>query len=69
MSASEYSWELLTRLCSQNGKSEEWIGEWMEARGNREQLVLATKVSQNFRLWDAVQEIIFDWLAVYEQLR
>ncbi len=30
---------------SQDGSSEEIIGEWMEARGNREQLVVATKVS------------------------
>lgn len=27
----------------QDDKSEEWIGEWMEARGNRDQIVLATK--------------------------
>ncbi len=30
--------------CSQDGSSEEFIGEWMEQRGNREQLVIATKV-------------------------
>jgi hypothetical protein len=28
----------------QNGESEEWIGEWMEKRGVREQMVVATKV-------------------------
>ncbi|KAM3071252.1 hypothetical protein ACMFMF_007725 [Clarireedia jacksonii] len=33
----------------QNGQSETWIGEWMKARGNREQLVLATKYSTGFR--------------------
>ncbi|KAJ7243766.1 aryl-alcohol dehydrogenase [Mycena rebaudengoi] len=27
----------------QDGSSEEFIGEWMEARGNRDQLVIATK--------------------------
>lgn len=25
------------------GESEEWVGEWMEARGNRDKIVLATK--------------------------
>jgi len=27
----------------QEGESEQWIGEWMEARGNRNEIVLATK--------------------------
>lgn len=27
----------------QNGESEMWIGEWMEERGIRDQIVLATK--------------------------
>jgi len=27
----------------QEGQSEEWIGEWMEERGNRDEIVLATK--------------------------
>lgn len=30
--------------CSQDGTSEELIGEWMELRGNRDQMVIATKV-------------------------
>jgi aryl-alcohol dehydrogenase-like predicted oxidoreductase len=30
---------------SQNQTSEEFIGEWMEARNNRDQIVLATKAS------------------------
>lgn len=29
----------------QNDESELWIGEWMEARGVRDQMVIATKVS------------------------
>lgn len=29
---------------SQDEVSEEWVGEWMEERGNRDQLVIATKV-------------------------
>ena len=32
-------------LYSQDGTSEEFIGEWAEARGIRDQLVLATKVN------------------------
>ena len=28
----------------QNGESEEWIGEWMEKNGVRDQMVVATKV-------------------------
>lgn len=31
-------------LRSQDGETEEWIGEWMESRQNRDQIVLATKV-------------------------
>ncbi|GJE90536.1 NADP-dependent oxidoreductase domain-containing protein [Phanerochaete sordida] len=34
----------------QGGESEEWVGEWMEARGNRDQLVIATKFSA---AWEA----------------
>lgn len=26
-----------------DGESEEWVGEWMEKRGNRDKIVLATK--------------------------
>lgn len=32
----------------QAGESEEWIGEWMEARGVREEIVLATKYTNQF---------------------
>lgn len=28
----------------QNGESERWIGDWMEERGVRDQMVIATKV-------------------------
>lgn len=35
-----------SRTNSQDGSSEEFLGEWMEERGNREQIVLATKVSE-----------------------
>ncbi|KAJ5690939.1 Aldo/keto reductase [Penicillium malachiteum] len=33
----------------QNEQSEQWIGEWVEARKNRDQLVLATKFSMDYR--------------------
>ena len=33
----------------QGGQSEEWIGEWMRMRGNRDQLVVATKFSFHYR--------------------
>ena len=32
-------------ICSQDGSSEQFIGEWAEARGIRDQLIIATKVS------------------------
>ncbi|KAL4903585.1 hypothetical protein BDW74DRAFT_185973 [Aspergillus multicolor] len=32
-----------TANCYQDNQSEEWIGEWMEGRGNRDQMVIATK--------------------------
>ncbi|KJZ79223.1 Norsolorinic acid reductase [Hirsutella minnesotensis 3608] len=30
-------------------ESEKWIGEWMKKRGNRDQMVIATKFTTNFR--------------------
>ena len=33
----------------QNEQSEAWIGEWMEARGNRDEMVIATKFTTNYR--------------------
>ncbi|KAF2652965.1 norsolorinic acid reductase, partial [Lophiostoma macrostomum CBS 122681] len=32
-----------TAVNYQNNQSEEWLGEWMEARGNRDEMVIATK--------------------------
>ncbi|KAI1820824.1 aldo/keto reductase [Xylaria intraflava] len=32
----------------QGGDSEAWIGEWMKKRGNRDQMVIATKFTTNF---------------------
>jgi len=33
----------------QNEESETWIGEWMESRGIRDEIVLATKFTNNYR--------------------
>ncbi|KIA75644.1 hypothetical protein HK57_00576 [Aspergillus ustus] len=33
----------------QQEESEEWIGEWMKERGNRDQMVIATKYTTGFR--------------------
>jgi len=33
----------------QNEQSEEWLGEWMEKRGVRDQIVVATKYTTNYR--------------------
>src|ERR1700742_899381 len=33
----------------QNEQSEEWIGEWMKERGIRDELVIATKYTTNYR--------------------
>jgi aryl-alcohol dehydrogenase-like predicted oxidoreductase len=40
----------------QYGQSEEWVGEWMKARGNRDEIVLATKFSTGY-LGDQKQKI------------
>lgn len=34
----------------QHGESEQWLGEWMNARGNRDQIVLATKYTSGFQI-------------------
>lgn len=39
-------------------ESEKWIGEWMQKRGNRDQMVLATKYTTPFRAGRAGEEII-----------
>jgi aryl-alcohol dehydrogenase-like predicted oxidoreductase len=33
----------------QEEESETWLGEWMTARGNRDQLVIATKYMADYR--------------------
>ncbi|KAF4774480.1 hypothetical protein HER10_EVM0000070 [Colletotrichum scovillei] len=36
----------------QAGQSEEWVGEWLASRGNRDDIVLATKYSSAYQLHD-----------------
>lgn len=36
----------------QNEQSEEWIGEWAAKRGIRDQLVIATKFTSDYRSWE-----------------
>ncbi|KAJ5765944.1 norsolorinic acid reductase A [Penicillium odoratum] len=38
-----------TANCYQDEQSEEWLGEWMKARGNRDQMVIATKYTTGYR--------------------
>src|ERR1700761_2419052 len=33
----------------QDEQSETWIGEWMKARGNRDEMVIATKFTTNYQ--------------------
>jgi len=42
----------------QGEESEKWIGEWMEKRGNRDQIVLATKFTTPFRAGHGDTEIL-----------
>ena len=35
----------------QDEESEQWIGEWMQARQNRDRIVLATKFTSDYRSW------------------
>ncbi|CEJ59760.1 putative aryl-alcohol dehydrogenase AAD14 [Penicillium brasilianum] len=36
----------------QNEQSEAWIGEWMASRKNRDQIVIATKFTTDYRTWE-----------------
>lgn len=36
----------------QNGQSEEWIGEWMALRKNRDQMVIATKYTTDYKWFE-----------------
>ena len=45
----------------QDGSSEEFIGEWMETRGIRDQIVIATKVGTSF-IVEVVERSSTRWL-------
>ncbi|MCJ1411665.1 hypothetical protein MMC19_005756 [Ptychographa xylographoides] len=42
----------------QNEESETWIGEWMAKRGNRDQMVIATKFTTNFNTYKGHDGVI-----------
>jgi aryl-alcohol dehydrogenase-like predicted oxidoreductase len=44
----------------QKEESEQWIGEWMKKRGNRDQMVIATKFTTCFRAGYGDKEIIIN---------
>ena len=49
----------------QNGESEQWLGEWMAARGNRDEMVIATKYAsapQAFALGEGIIQSNFTGL-------
>ncbi|KAK6354512.1 hypothetical protein TWF696_003655 [Orbilia brochopaga] len=48
-----------TAINYQNGESEQWIGEWMEQRGNRSEMVIATKCSTGYRYHEMSKGGIF----------
>lgn len=43
----------------QGGQSEEWIGEWMETRGRRDEMVLSTKYAMGYMGGQPVQQSNF----------
>ena len=43
----------------QGGQSEEWIGEWMENNGRRDELVISTKYTLAYMLGKPVQQSNF----------
>jgi len=43
----------------QGGQSEEWIGEWMEMTGRRNELVIATKYTLGWKTGQPVQHSNF----------
>lgn len=49
--------KLLTPRCRANsyqgGESEMWIGEWMEERGRRDEMVIATKYTDAYQMHHA----------------
>jgi len=44
----------------QDEESEQWLGEWMKKRGNRDQMVIATKFTTSYRTAHSSKEIIIN---------
>lgn len=44
----------------QDEQSEQWLGEWMKKRGNRDQMVIATKFTTCYRSAHASKETIIN---------
>ncbi|KUJ16125.1 Aldo/keto reductase [Mollisia scopiformis] len=44
----------------QDEQSEQWVGEWMKERGNRDQMVIATKFTTAYRTAHSSKEIIIN---------
>ena len=40
----------------QGGQSEEWIGEWMQKTGHRDEMVIATKYTMGYMAGQPVQQ-------------
>ena len=53
---------------SQDESSEEFLGEWMEKRGNRDRMFIATKVTLSPTA-DSVQTAELSITSVYHQLQ
>ncbi|KAL9599060.1 MAG: hypothetical protein Q9219_004094 [cf. Caloplaca sp. 3 TL-2023] len=66
----EMAWEMLDYFYDMGGnfidtasnyqaeESEQWLGEWMEARGRRDEMVIATKFAGPWRLHDGTSHMI-----------
>ncbi|KAK4204910.1 putative oxidoreductase [Triangularia verruculosa] len=46
----------------QKGQSEKWVGEWMKRRGNREEMFISTKYSNNFRVGHGDKEAMASFI-------
>lgn len=55
-----FAWLLNVLTMKQAEESEKWIGEWMKKRGNRDQMVIATKFTTAFRAGHGEKEIIIN---------
>jgi aryl-alcohol dehydrogenase-like predicted oxidoreductase len=53
----------------QNEESEQWIGEWMEERGNRDQMVIATKVCWPIDIDEEILKLVYSSQRVSELMQ